>query len=68
MNISILLFSSLSSILSLFMLSYYCYAFSLVVTRQLKGWWDHYLNNDDRLKILTAVKREKDGSVIMTDR
>ena len=50
------------------MLSYYCYAFSLVVTRQLKGWWDHYLNNDDRLKILTAVKREKDGSVIMTDR
>ena len=37
-------------------------------TSQLKGWWDHYLNNDDRNKILTAVKREIDGSVIMTDR
>ena len=30
--------------------------------------WDHYLNNDDRNGILTAVKRETDGSVIMTDR
>ncbi|KAL4628609.1 hypothetical protein ACB092_05G252200 [Castanea dentata] len=37
-------------------------------TGQLKGWWDHYLNNDDRNEILTAVKRETDGSVIMTDR
>ena len=37
-------------------------------TGQLKGWWDHYLNNDDRNGILTAVKRETDGSVIMTDR
>ena len=37
-------------------------------TSQLKGWWDHYLNNDDRNKILTVVKREMDGSVIMTDR
>ena len=35
---------------------------------QLKGWLDHYLNNDDRNQILTAVKREIDGSVIMTDR
>ena len=35
---------------------------------QLKGWWDHYLNNDDRNEILTVVKRETDGSVIMTDR
>ena len=37
-------------------------------TGQLKGWRDHYINKDDRLKILTAVKRETDGSVIMTDR
>ena len=35
---------------------------------QLKGWWDHYLNNDDRNEILTDVKREIDGSVIMIDR
>ena len=34
----------------------------------MKGWWDHYLNNDDRNEILTAFKRETDGSVIMTDR
>ena len=32
------------------------------------GWWDHYLNNDDKNQILTAVKRETDGSVIITDR
>ena len=37
-------------------------------TGQLKGWWDHYLNSDDKNKILTVVKREIDGSVIMTDR
>ena len=37
-------------------------------TGQLKGWWDHYLNNDDRNGILIAVKRETDGSVIMTNR
>ena len=37
-------------------------------TGQLKSWWDHYLNNDDRNGILTAVKRETDGSIIMTDR
>ena len=37
-------------------------------TGQLKGWWDHYLNNDDRNKILTAIKRETNGSVIMKDR
>ena len=34
----------------------------------MKGWWDHYLNNDDRNEILTSVKRETDGSVIMTNR
>ena len=34
----------------------------------MKSWWDHYLNNDDRNEILTVVKRETDGSVIMTDR
>ena len=37
-------------------------------TGQLKGWQDHYLNNDDKNGILTAVKRETDGSVIMTNR
>ena len=37
-------------------------------TGQLKGQWDHYLNNDDRNQILTAVKREIDGNIIMTDR
>ena len=37
-------------------------------TGLLKCWWDHYLNNDDRNKILTIVKREIDGSVIMTNR
>ena len=37
-------------------------------TGQLKGWWDHYLNSDDKNKILTVVKREIDGSVIMIDR
>ena len=37
-------------------------------TGQLKSWWDHYLNNDDRNEILTAVKREIDGSVIMIDK
>ena len=37
-------------------------------TIQLKGWWDHYLNNDDINEILTVVKRETDGIVIMTDR
>ena len=37
-------------------------------TGQLKSWWDHYLNNDDRNGILTVVKRETNGSVIMTDR
>ena len=36
-------------------------------TGQLKGWWDHYLSNDDRHKILTTIKTETDGSVIMTD-
>ena len=25
---------------------------------QLKGWWDHYLNNADRNKISTVVKRD----------
>ena len=43
----------------------------LIVTgfaSQLKGWWDHYLNNDDRNQILTTIKRKIDGSVIMTDR
>ena len=34
----------------------------------MKGWWDHYLNNDDRNQILTTIKRKIDGSVIMTDR
>ena len=34
----------------------------------MKGWWDHYLNNDGRNEILTAFKRETDGSVIMTNR
>ena len=29
---------------------------------------NNYLNNDDRNGILTAVKRETYGSVIMTDR
>ena len=29
---------------------------------------NNYLNNDDRNEILIAVKRETDGSVIMTDR
>ena len=37
-------------------------------TGQLKGQWDNYLNNDDRNQILIAVKREIDGSVIMTNR
>ena len=37
-------------------------------TGQLKGQWDHYLNNDDRNQIFTAVKRETDGNIIMTDR
>ena len=37
-------------------------------TGQLKGQWDNYLNNDDRNQILTTVKREIDGSVIMIDR
>ena len=37
-------------------------------TGQLKGWWDHYLNNDDSNQILTTVKRELDRSVIMMDR
>ena len=37
-------------------------------TGQLKGQWDHYLNNDDRNEILTVVKRETNGSVIMTNR
>ena len=37
-------------------------------TSQLKGWWDHYLNNDHRNEILTAVKRETNGSVIMKNR
>ena len=37
-------------------------------TSQLKGWWDHYLNNDDRNQILIAIKRETDRSVIMTNR
>ena len=36
-------------------------------TGQLKGWWDHYLSNDDRHKILTTIKTETDGSVIMTN-
>ena len=34
----------------------------------MKGWWDHYLNNDDSNQILTTVKRELDGSIIMTDK
>ena len=34
---------------------------------QFKGWWDHYLNNDDKNQILIVVKREIDGSVIITD-
>ena len=37
-------------------------------TSQFKGWWDHYLNNEDRNKILTVVIRETDGSVIITNR
>ena len=37
-------------------------------TGQLKGWWDHYLNKDDKNQIQTTVKRETDGSVIMIDR
>ena len=31
-------------------------------------WWDNYLNNDDKNQILTDVKRETDGSVIITDK
>ena len=37
-------------------------------TGQLKGQCNNYLNNDDRNQILTTVKREIDGSVIMIDR
>ncbi|KAL4652134.1 hypothetical protein ACB092_01G210900 [Castanea dentata] len=37
-------------------------------TGQLKSWWDHYLDDEDRNEILTAVKKEADGNVIMTDR
>ena len=37
-------------------------------TGQLKGWWDHYLNNDDINQILITVKRELDGSIIMIDK
>lgn len=36
-------------------------------TGQLKSWWNHYLNNSDRLNFLYAIKNEADGIVIMTD-
>ena len=28
-------------------------------TSQLKSWWDHYLDNDDRNGILTVVKEKQ---------
>ena len=42
----------------------------LIVTSfigQLKSWWDHYLNNSDVLNILSAVKKEFDGTIIVLD-
>lgn len=35
-------------------------------TGQLKSWRDHYLNNSDRLNMLSAIKKEADEIVIMT--
>ncbi|KAG5570658.1 hypothetical protein H5410_060424 [Solanum commersonii] len=37
-------------------------------TSQLKGWWDNYLNQDQRDKDLLAVKQEgdnEDGRIIV---
>ena len=34
--------------------------------RQLRGWWDHYLTEIDRQKILTAIKTDKIGRLIKT--
>ena len=33
-------------------------------TGQLKGWWDHYLDNPDRVQILNAIKRTAEGVTI----
>lgn len=34
-------------------------------TGQLKGWWDNYLNIEQRQAILTAVKREQTDTPIL---
>ena len=36
-------------------------------TGQLKSWWDHDLNNSDKLNILSTIKKEADGTIIMTN-
>lgn len=31
-------------------------------TRQLKGWWGDYVSQEDKLRILSAIKIEQDGT------
>ena len=33
-------------------------------TGQLKGWWDHYLDDVDRNQILTAIRKTTDGTIL----
>ncbi|KAH6830977.1 hypothetical protein C2S53_006743 [Perilla frutescens var. hirtella] len=34
---------------------------------QLKGWWDYYLNEQERELILNSYKTDKDGTIILDD-
>ena len=36
-------------------------------SRQLKGWWDNYLTNDEKSKIYSAVKTDLNGKVITNE-
>ncbi|KAL5133985.1 hypothetical protein HKD37_03G007240 [Glycine soja] len=36
-------------------------------SRQLKGWWDNYLTNEEKSKIYSAVKTDLNGKVITND-
>ena len=44
-------------------------AYLLIVgfTGQLKGWWDNYLNDEQRSQILNAYKLDSFGQTILDD-
>ncbi|EYU23683.1 hypothetical protein MIMGU_mgv1a026650mg, partial [Erythranthe guttata] len=34
---------------------------------QLKGWWDHYLTNQEQIQIIDAIKTDEEGNIILDE-